>query len=143
MTTTRNSPKCPGSTQHIYIDEYGDSGLDLSLPDVSSHFIIAAAIVNKDDEHKLFAGLDEVANQHFQGSAIKSSNVRDKRSPQRRKRILDSLASLDFQLFVLVVDKKRLLSGRGYQFYDSFVKNLSGKTLRSPSKSIQSSSRVC
>lgn len=109
---------------HAFVDDYGDTGLSFHKPNVSSHFILAAVLVEKDNIETVDRFLDEtIASKYFQGSEIKSSLVGQKHS--RREKILRRLSGLGFKLYALVVDKTALCS-EGYRYHDSFMKSLHG-----------------
>ena len=94
-------------------------GLDLSKPNVSSHFIISAVIVPSsrvDDVEREVRGLEK---SYFQGSPLKSNLVGKK--DERRLKILRSLIDIDFRVCAVVVDKGRLHS-EGFGYRESFFK---------------------
>lgn len=107
--------------QLAYIDEFGNSGLDIGQPGVSSHFIITAILVDDDKAESISQSVEQIRKKHFQTSEIKSSKVGSNHS--RRIKILKDIAELDIQTFTIVIDKSKLIS-EGYKYKEVFYKNL-------------------
>lgn len=87
-----------------YIDEYGAFGFQMDKPNVSTHFIITAIIVQEKDVQDITSKVENIRKKYFQKGEIKSSKVG--RNHSRRKQILDEINQLPFRIFALVVDKK-------------------------------------
>lgn len=104
-----------------FADEYGNNSLDYLKQ--GSHFIVASIIVSEADRDHLEASLEVIRKKYFQTGEIKSKNVSD--NHQRRLRILEELVKLPFNIYALVVDKKRLIT-EGFKYKESFYKFLSG-----------------
>ena len=107
---------------HVYLDEFGNSNLDVSNKGASSHFIIAAILVPESKRETLAKGLEEIRKKEFQTGEMKSSSVGKNHS--RRARILQDLAQLDFNVLLLVIDKKKLRAQSGLRYKPSFYKFL-------------------
>jgi len=110
-------------TQLAFIDEFGNFGYDFEKENVSSHFIISAIILNKEELHLLEDGLEPIRKKHFQQGEMKSSKVGS--NDERRIRILHDLKELDYHLFIFVIDKRKLQS-KGLKYKKSFLKFLHG-----------------
>lgn len=102
-----------------FIDEFGNSGLDFSNPQNSTHFIITSIIVEKENIPKLEEQLEIIRKENFQTGEIKSSKVGA--NDGRREKILKQLIELDFSIYAVVVDKKELYSD-GFRYKKSFYK---------------------
>lgn len=113
--------------KHAYVDECGDTNVDSSKANVSTHYVITAIIVNADDLEEVRAGFDEVRVRNFQTGEMKSRGVKD--NDRRRSKILKELSSLKFRIYCLAIDKRELFS-RGYNYADVFFKNLNAKLYR-------------
>ncbi len=107
--------------QLAYLDEFGDSSFDFANQNTSSHFIITAIIIDQEIEKSLEKELDLVRIKHFQTGEIKSSKVSD--NDERRLKILTDFDSLDYKIYSLIVDKKKLY-GQGFRYKQSFYKKL-------------------
>lgn len=105
-----------------YIDEYGAFGFQLDKPNVSTHFIISAIIVEETDIQELEYKTDIIRQKYFQKGEIKSSKVG--RNHTRRKLILDEIIKLPFRIFAFVVDKKLIYPQSGLKYKTSFYKFL-------------------
>lgn len=105
-----------------YIDEYGESGFQLDKPNVSTHFIITAIIVEEKDVQELTDKTSDIRKKYFQIGEIKSSKVG--RNHTRRKLILNDIIKLPFRVFAFVVDKKLIYQQSGLRYKSSFYKFL-------------------
>ncbi len=103
-----------------HIDEFGTNSVEIEKEGVSSHFLICATLIEEKDLLKGQKIIDEVRKNHFQGSEIKSSNVKRK-SHTRRLTILNELSQIEFTIYVIVVDKKEIIS-KGLTIKQSFYK---------------------
>ncbi|WP_221392494.1 DUF3800 domain-containing protein [Dyadobacter sp. NIV53] len=111
-----------------FVDEWGNNGLDFTkkgrggVP-VSTHFIVVALTMPKDDIVQAEEVLERVRKKYFSKGIIKSSTVGT--DHKRRKLILEELLKAPFQIFALVVDKRQLVS-EGLRYKGSFYKFLHG-----------------
>lgn len=110
------------NTKYAYIDEFGSFGFRLEMPDVASHFIICAIIIEEQDINEVERGLVEISKKFFQNSEIKSSKV--KNNHVRRKKILDEMLNLPFHAYMFVADKSRIYENSGLRYKKSFYKFL-------------------
>jgi len=110
------------SQKYAYIDEFGAFGFLLDKPDVASHFIICAIIVEEQDLPIVEAGLIEIQRVFFQGSEIKSSKVRY--NHKKRTMVLEKMLELPFHIYAFVADKTKIYENSGLRFKKSFYKFL-------------------
>lgn len=109
---------------HIaFLDEWGNNGLDFTKQGVSTHFIVNAITLRKEQLSEAEAQLEAVRKRFFQNGPIKSAKVGS--DDKRRILILKQLLTVPFQLFALVVDKREL-RGEGFYYKGSFYKFLHG-----------------
>ena len=114
----------------IFIDEFGNSHLDLSKKGTFSHFVYASVIIPDSDIEKARLLRTEICKKFRLGPDIKSKNLENKKYFQKRLDILQYLAeNLDFTIDVLVIDKEKLDKDEGglkYRktFYKYFQKVL-------------------
>lgn len=116
---------------YAFTDEYGAFGWDLDKPNVSTHFIITAIIVEESKLESVRSQAEIIRKKNFQTSEIKSSKVGS--NHKRRARILNELLKLDFTIFPVVIDKKGVLNYPGLKYKKSFYKfmnNIVHKELR-------------
>ncbi len=112
---------------HIaFLNEWGSNELDFSKKDrsgkpISTHFIITALTMKKENVSEVQRVLTAVQKRHFQGGAIDSVAVDN--DHERRKLILEDLLDAPFHIFALIVDKRQLI-GEGLRYKGSFYKFL-------------------
>ncbi len=96
---------------YAYIDEFGAYGFDFEKDNVSTHFIVAATIVNETDKENVITSVEQIRKHFFQKGEIKSRNVGA--NHKRRKAILSQLLLLPIRYIVLVVDKEKIFENGG------------------------------
>lgn len=106
-----------------YLDEFGTNSLDFGKPNISTHFIVTAIIIDSASRDKISASLDEVRKRNFQTGEIKSRTVGQ--DDKRRLKILKEIASTDVGIFSIVVDKRELKS-QGLTYKKVFYKFING-----------------
>ncbi|MBE7698574.1 DUF3800 domain-containing protein [Tenacibaculum finnmarkense] len=93
---------------YIFIDEYGNSHLDLSKNSTPSHFIYSSIIIKESDLNKARELRKEICKKHRLGADIKSKNIKKKFFERRLNILKDLKENLDFTIDVLVIDKEKL-----------------------------------
>jgi len=93
----------------IYLDESGDLGFDLAKQGPSDYFILAFLIAdNPRPIHavvkKVFKALPETDRKHFHG-VLHAYDVRK----ETRMRLLKKLSEKDFQIALMVFDKRKAI----------------------------------
>lgn len=106
-----------------YIDESGNHDLSTTKVGASRYFVVLAVIVEESKVSKLQADIESIRAKHFGPGEIKSSNVKD----ERRMKILNDLASVDFQFYAVAIDKERIDKDSGLGYKRSFIKFANGK----------------
>ena len=106
---------------YAFIDESGSFGWDLENPDVSTHFIIVAILVQGSDLASVRTALESIRKRHFQTGEIKSSHIK-RDQHDRRQRILAEMLYLPFTIFAVVIDKNELSDVEGLHYKGSFYK---------------------
>lgn len=104
-----------------FADEFGNNSFDFN--EQGSHFIVASVIINKDEIEAVNQRLESIRRKFFQTGEIKSSKV--KHNHKRRILILNELTKINFSVYAVVVDKRKLF-GEGFQYKKSFYKYLNG-----------------
>lgn len=104
-----------------FADEFGNNSFDFDTQ--SSHFIIASVIVNQDNLQNVQSQIELIRKNHFQTGEIKSSKIKD--NHHRRLSILKELIPINFSIYAVVVDKRKLY-GEGFKYKKSFYKYLNG-----------------
>jgi len=109
------------SNQIAYIDEFGNFGFDFEKPDVSSHFIVTAVIIDDKNLTENERIIETVRSKEFQKGEIKSSSVA--KNDTRRLKILQLFSEVNFHIFSVVIDKRKL-TGNGFKYKQPFYKFL-------------------
>jgi len=104
-----------------FADEYGNNSFDFTTQ--GSHFIVASVIFNKEKLSENEIQIEKIRSKHFQTGEIKSKKVADNHG--RRIKILKELLQLDFSVYAVIVDKRKL-EGEGFRYKPSFYKFLNG-----------------
>ncbi|MFU6873420.1 DUF3800 domain-containing protein [Pseudomonas aeruginosa] len=110
---------------YAFVDESGNSNLDVSKGGSSRFFIVCSILVAEKDLDAAYAQAEAIRRCHFQTGEIKSSKLKAKDS-DRRARILTELAELPFKLYLTVVDKSRIHKDGGLRIKTSFIKYVNG-----------------
>lgn len=79
---------------YAFCDEFGAFGFDFEKDNVSSHFIIAAIIVEEECLDLVQQEAERIRQRFFQSGEMKSSNVGN--NHKRRRLILEQLKELPF-----------------------------------------------
>ena len=108
----------------IFIDEFGNTHLDLSKKGTFSHFVYASVIIKESEIEKAREVRKDICKKFNLGDNIKSSNIGDKKYFQKRLNILQYLVNnLDFTIDVLVIDKDKIdKESGGLRFKKTFYK---------------------
>lgn len=116
--------KQPGRT--AFIDECGSFGFDFEKPGVSSHYIVCAAIINNGDIPELEQKISAIRKSYFGSQEMKSSSISS--NHPRRAKVLVELLLLNFQLIILIADKRAFYENSPLKDYKkTFVKFLHQK----------------
>lgn len=107
--------------KYAYIDETGNFGFDSNKPDVSTHYICTAIIVDEEDQPKLNSLIESVSNEYFNGAELKAGRL--KRRKKDVEVILSKLSKADFHVITIVCDKREMYS-KGLSYKSSFYKFL-------------------
>jgi len=109
-------------SKYVYVDESGDENLQLTLPNISSFYVVCALIVDPSDLPSVSDRFEAVRKRYFKGREMKSSGID---SPAFRLHILQDLLGARFSLHVLI-GNKALLTSPGMRYPKSFIKYLHG-----------------
>ncbi|KAA5537042.1 DUF3800 domain-containing protein [Taibaiella lutea] len=104
-----------------FADEYGNNSFDFESQ--TTHFIVASVIFNEENISETELKLEEIRKKYFQTGEMKSSGI--SKNDKRRKLILRELVALDFSIYAVVADKRKLYS-EGFKYKASFYKFLNG-----------------
>ena len=108
--------------QYAFCDEFGAFGFAFDKPNVSTHFIITAIIVNENDLASLCNSVEAIRKKYFQTGEMKSSHLKNNHT--RIRKLLDDLIPLPFKIYYLVVDKRKIYEQSGLRYKAPFYKFL-------------------
>ncbi|QNF31287.1 DUF3800 domain-containing protein (plasmid) [Adhaeribacter swui] len=107
---------------HIFVDEFGNTSLNLEKTGTFSHFVLTAVLIEEaqiEQARKLRA---DISRRYFQGHPIKSSRIaNDENGFQKRLDVLKELRQLDFLVLSLVINKSKV-TGEGLDQNTIFYK---------------------
>lgn len=92
----------------IFIDEFGNSHLNLSKNGTFSHFIYTSIIVDENLIEKARTVRSDICQKFRLGPDIKSKNIKGKDFDKRLQILEYLIDNLDFHIDVLVIDKARI-----------------------------------
>jgi len=107
---------------YAFCDEFGAFGFDFEKDNVSSHFIVAAIIVEEEQLDFVQQEAERIRQRFFQSGEMKSSNVGN--NHKRRRVILEQLKALPFKIYLFVADKRKIYEESGLRYKTSFYKFL-------------------
>lgn len=106
------------NNKQVFIDESGDEGLSDGSSD---YYVVLALIIEEEKYCDLLRHFKGVKGRHFKNIEMKSSVVQN--DAVRRKQVISDITGKDFELSILVVDKRKLNSP-GFHYSPSFIKYL-------------------
>lgn len=107
---------------NIYIDEFGNTALNIEKEGTFSHFIYCSVVIKSSDKEKAETLRKKICKDHNLGSDIKSSNLGNKFFDRRVQILNDLKKNLDFTVDVLVIDKSKLIQAEGLKRKKIFYK---------------------
>jgi len=110
---------------YAFIDESGDPSLELEKDGVSTHFVVAAALIKEENLVSAREQAEIIRRRHFQSGEIKSSGIGP--NDTRRLAILKDIQAIPGTFYVFVVDKRVIWKDSGLIFKKPFLKFLTGK----------------
>jgi hypothetical protein len=113
------------SKKNGFIDESGDKSIHFEKGGVTTFFIVSAIIIDEDLVDKVRNDFVSIAKKHTQAPEIKSS-AKAFRKIENRLNLLKELSQLDFRIYSIIVDKRKIFENSGLQFRDSFFKYVNG-----------------
>ena len=119
------------NTKYAYVDEFGAFGYNFENEGCSTHFIIAAIIVDENDIVKIKQSVEIIRNKYYPNGEIKSSRIG--KNHRKRISIINELKVLPFKIFAFVCDKRKIFEQSGLRYKQTFYKfinNLAYQELR-------------
>lgn len=112
---------------YAFIDECGNTSLELDKRGTSSHFILAVIVVPECKKLQLEQEIETFRKRYFQTGEIKSKNISAVENHKRRKKLLEELHAIEFSYYGFIVDKSLIWKTSGLSEKKSFIKYLHDK----------------
>ena len=110
-----------------YIDESGGFGFDFTKEGTSAYYVVCSVVVDDKDVTAIEQKVSEIRNTMFGGKEMKSSSVGS--DHRRRAKVLTELLLLNFQLIVMIADKKKFYIDSPLTEYKSVFKKFLNQRL--------------
>lgn len=107
---------------NIYIDEFGNTALNVEKEGTFSHFVYCSVILNSNDKQKAELLRQSIVKNNRLGNDIKSKNIKEKYFDRRLKILKELVDGLDFTIDTLVIDKSKLENAQGLKQKQIFYK---------------------
>jgi hypothetical protein len=107
---------------NIYIDEFGNTSLNVKKAGTFSHFIYCSFIIDSTDREKAEKLRQKIAKENRLGPDIKSNNLGAKYFDRRLKILNELMEGLDFSIDIMVIDKEKLSKSEGLKRKQIFYK---------------------
>lgn len=112
---------------YAFIDECGNTSLELDKSGTTSHFILAVVVVPESKKLLLEERVEDFRKRFFQTGEIKSKNINKDDNHKRRKKLLKELQAVEFSYYGFIVDKSIIWKTSGLRIKKSFIKYLHDK----------------
>lgn len=112
---------------NIFIDEFGNTALNVNKQGTFSHFIYCSIIINEKDKEKAELLRKKIIKDNKLGEDIKSNRIGEKYFNRRLKILKELTEGLDFTIDLLVIDKSKLYKSEGLiqkQIFYKYFQNL-------------------
>ena len=110
-----------------FIDESGSFGFDFTKEGTSLYYVVCAVIVDNKSIPAIENKVTELRNTLFGGKEMKSSSIGSNHS--RRAKVLTELQLLDFQIIIMIADKRRFYEDSPLTEYKSVFKKFLNQRL--------------
>ena len=110
-----------------YIDESGGFGFDFTKEGTSAYYVVCSVVVDDKDIPAIEQKVFEMRNTMFGGKEMKSSSIGA--DHRRRAKVLTELLLLNFQLIVMIADKKKFYSDSPLTEYKPVFKKVLNQRL--------------
>lgn len=109
---------------HVFVDEFGDTHLDVTKDGVSSTYIVAAVCVRDRALAEALVMAEAIRRRHFQTGEMKSSLIGS--NDGRRLQVLRELSKIGAFVIAFCARKKDIDKNTGLKFKKSFIKYFAG-----------------
>ena len=110
-----------------YIDESGSFGFNFAKEGASLYYVVCAVIVKNANISAIESKVVELRSTLFGGREMKSSSIGSNHS--RRVKVLTELLLLDFQLIIMIADKRKFYQDSPLTEYKAVFKKFLNQRL--------------
>ena len=108
-----------------FIDESGNKNIHFEKDGVSTFFVVSAVIIDEDLVPEIREKFQQIASKFTFAPEVKS-NAKAFRDIDDRLKFLQAISELDFRIYSVIVDKRKIFEESGLQFQNSFYKYTNG-----------------
>lgn len=108
-----------------FIDESGDKSIHYEKTGVTTFFVISAVIIDENSVNSIREEFKKISTKYTQAPEIKS-NSKIFQNLDKRIEFLEKIACLDFRIYSIIVDKRKVFEDSGLKFRNSFYKYVNG-----------------
>lgn len=116
---------------HCFLDESGDPNFPPGEAGRSDHYVVGGIVMPEDRVDGIREAAESIRQEHFGDGEMKSNARALNRNPERRKALVEAIASLEVSFAVVAVDKRMILEdGPLAEWKRSFIKYTGGLLFR-------------
>jgi hypothetical protein len=108
-----------------FIDESGNKSIHFEKVGVSTFFVVSAVIIDENLVPEIREKFQQIASKFTFAPEVKS-NAKAFRDIGDRLKFLQAISELDFRIYSVIVDKRKIFEESGLQFQNSFYKYTNG-----------------
>ena len=109
--------------KYAFVDESGNFGYKFEKAGTSSHFVVTAIIINKEDVIEIRNMAEKIRKEYFSTGEMKYSSLKVNKGIKTIE-ILRKLKKLNFSIISFVADKRKINQETGLGYKKSFIKFL-------------------
>src|SRR5699024_5161250 len=106
--------------RYVIVDEAGDVGFTFDKEDVSTYFVVTAVIIEKENLETVEKEMEEIKMKYFQTRSMNLSELKE----EKRKEIITVMAQSDFQIYSIVINKKKLYTDGAISYKKSLFQSI-------------------
>ncbi|MBI3521322.1 MAG: DUF3800 domain-containing protein [Bacteroidetes bacterium] len=108
-----------------FIDESGNKSIHFEKEGVTTFFVVSAVIIEENLVSEIREKFQQIASKFTFAPEVKS-NAKAFRDIGDRLKFLQAISELDFRIYSVIVDKRKIFEESGLQFQNSFYKYTNG-----------------
>ena len=105
---------------YVFVDEAGDVGFTFDKEDVSTYFVVTAVIIEKENLETVEKEMEDIRKKYFQSRTMNLNELKE----EKRKEIIATVAQSDFQIYSIVINKKKLYTDGAISYKKSLFQSI-------------------